>query len=33
MSEDARNSKFEAIAARLPAKRMGQAEDVANAIA
>jgi NAD(P)-dependent dehydrogenase (short-subunit alcohol dehydrogenase family) len=32
MSDEARKDKFEAIAARLPAKRMGQPEDVANAI-
>jgi len=32
LSEEARTSRFEAIAARLPAQRMGQPEDVANAI-
>lgn len=33
MSDEARASKFEAVAARLPAKVMGQPEDVANAVA
>lgn len=32
MSEEARTARFESIAARLPAQRMGQPEDVANAI-
>ncbi|NGZ85602.1 SDR family oxidoreductase [Duganella sp. SAP-35] len=32
MSEEARNSMFEGAAARLPAKRVGQPEDIANAI-
>lgn len=32
MSDEARAAKFEAVAARLPAQRMGQPEDVANAI-
>jgi NAD(P)-dependent dehydrogenase (short-subunit alcohol dehydrogenase family) len=33
MSDEARASKFESVAARLPAKVMGQPEDVANAVA
>ncbi|MHA4866750.1 SDR family oxidoreductase [Duganella sp. PWIR1] len=33
MSDEARASKFESVAARLPAKLMGQPEDVANAVA
>lgn len=33
MSDEARASKFEAVAARLPAKVIGQPEDVANAVA
>jgi NAD(P)-dependent dehydrogenase (short-subunit alcohol dehydrogenase family) len=32
LSEEARQSMFEGAAARLPARRVGQAEDVANAI-
>lgn len=32
ISDEARAAKFEAVAARLPARRMGQPEDVANAI-
>lgn len=32
LSEDARQSMFDGAAARLPARRVGQAEDVANAI-
>lgn len=32
MTEEARNSMFEGAAARLPAKRVGEPEDVANAI-
>lgn len=33
MSEDARAARFAAVAERLPVKRMGQPEDVANAVA
>ncbi|MTV39664.1 SDR family oxidoreductase [Duganella radicis] len=32
MSDEARTAKFETVAAHLPARRVGQAEDVANAI-
>jgi len=32
MTEEARNAMFEGAAARLPAKRVGQPEDIANAI-
>lgn len=32
MTEEARNTMFEGAAARLPAKRVGQPEDIANAI-
>jgi NAD(P)-dependent dehydrogenase (short-subunit alcohol dehydrogenase family) len=32
LSEEARQSMYEGAAARLPARRVGQSEDVANAI-